>query len=76
MTVIGQDARLYAAELGRDETVQYKLGDQRHAWIQVARGNVGLNGLSLNEGDGAAVSEERELLFTGMDGEFLLFDLA
>ena len=76
MTVIGQDARLYAAELELNETVKYRLGVQRHAWIQVARGNVSVNGQELNEGDGAAVSEEQELLFTGMGGEFLLFDLA
>jgi redox-sensitive bicupin YhaK (pirin superfamily) len=76
MTVIGQDARLYAAELERNETVKYPLGVQRHAWIQVARGNVSVNGQALHEGDGAAVSEEQELLFTGMGGEFLLFDLA
>jgi quercetin 2,3-dioxygenase len=75
MTIIGQDARLYAAELGQDQTVRHKLDKGRHAWIQVARGNVLLNNLSLNEGDGAAVSGEQELLFTGMDGEFLLFDL-
>jgi redox-sensitive bicupin YhaK (pirin superfamily) len=76
MTVIGQDARVYAAELERDETVKYKLDSRRHAWIQVARGNISVNGQALHEGDGAAVSEERELLFTGMGGEFLLFDLA
>jgi redox-sensitive bicupin YhaK (pirin superfamily) len=74
MTVIGQDASIYAAELERNETVEYKLGAGRHAWVQVARGTISLNGLSLEKGDGAAVSEEQELLFGG-SGEFLLFDL-
>jgi hypothetical protein len=76
MTVIGQDARIYASELERNETVKYPLGPHRYAWIQVAKGNVSVNGLALNEGDGASVSEENELVFEGMGGEFLLFDLA
>src|SRR5438477_2260536 len=76
MTVIGQDARIYAAELEGDETVKYPLDPRRHAWIQVVRGNIALNGQELGEGDGVAVSEEEELVFRGSGGEFLLFDLA
>ncbi len=75
---IHQDAYVYASELGSGETLGQKLGPGRHAWVQVARGKVSMNGESLAEGDAAAVSDERELSFTGgADGsEFLLFDLA
>ena len=48
-----------------------------HAWLQVLGGALTLNGQSLSAGDGAAVSEERELVIeAGRDAEFLLFDLA
>ena len=78
-TVIHQDARLYVSELAAKEQVALDLAPDRHAWIQVVRGNVLLNGLELNEGDGAAVSAEPSLAFAGSGpegGEFLLFDLA
>jgi len=37
------------------------ISSDRHAWVQVARGAVMLNGMSLKAGDGAAVSEEEKL---------------
>jgi redox-sensitive bicupin YhaK (pirin superfamily) len=77
--VIHQDARVYAAELGDGEKLRQPLSPGRYGWVQVARGSVLLNGQKLEEGDGAAVSEESELSLAGAssDGaEFLLFDLA
>ena len=77
MTIIHQDARVYVAELAVHEKVSHPLDSQRHAWVQVVKGNVSLNGQRLDEGDGAAVSDERELSIIGMKtgGEVLLFDL-
>jgi redox-sensitive bicupin YhaK (pirin superfamily) len=78
-TVIHQDARLYVSELTPDQRVEHTLAPHRHAWIQVVSGDVVLNGQELHEGDGAAVSDETALAFTGagsVGGEFLLFDLA
>jgi quercetin 2,3-dioxygenase len=77
-TVINQNAELYVSELARGERISRGLAPGRQAWIQVVRGNVSLNGNDLQEGDGAAVSNERELNFTGTGaagGEVLLFDL-
>jgi redox-sensitive bicupin YhaK (pirin superfamily) len=76
-TIINQDARLYVTELGAGDSVSRNLGE-RHAWIQMVRGTATVNGEHLNEGDGAAISGERELSVTGVgDGaELLLFDLA
>jgi len=57
--------------------VRHKLAPGRHAWLQVARGSVKLNGHKMNQGDGAAASEEQELTIEGADeSEILLFDLA
>src|SRR6266849_739768 len=74
---IRQDNELYATVLGAGETVKHALKLKRHAYVQVARGSVKLNGTELREGDGAAISEEKAVELTGVkDAEVLLFDLA
>jgi quercetin 2,3-dioxygenase len=76
--VIHQDAFIYASVLGSGDSLRQTLAPGRHAWVQVARGSLSMNQETLSEGDGAAVSGERELSFTGgpEGGEFLFFDLA
>jgi redox-sensitive bicupin YhaK (pirin superfamily) len=57
--------------------VNHQLALNRHAWIQVARGAVMLNGENLDQGDGAAISGEPALAIEGRESaEILLFDLA
>ncbi|WP_445244137.1 pirin family protein [Microcoleus sp. OTE_8_concoct_300] len=74
---VHQDVDLYAAVLDKDSRVSHALGRNRHAWVQVARGSVLLNGLTLEHGDAAAVSGETEVVIDAAeDAEFLLFDLA
>ena len=74
---VHQDAELSIALIRKDEQVTYSLNAGRNAWIQVARGTVTLNGLSLGAGDGAAISDERLLTLAGMeDSECMLFDLS
>jgi quercetin 2,3-dioxygenase len=73
---IRQDNELYATVLDEGESVQYQIKPDRHAYVQVARGNITLNGKALGAGDGAAVSDEKSLQLTGVkDAEVLLFDL-
>jgi quercetin 2,3-dioxygenase len=73
---IRQGNELYAAVLAPGETVQHALQPERHAYVQVARGSVTLNGNKLATGDGAAISQEKALELTGVeDAEVLLFDL-
>jgi hypothetical protein len=76
---INQDARMYAAVLGTGDSIDYTIRPGRHAWVQCATGAIDVNGLSLREGDGLAVSEEPTLMLRGSNGresEVLLFDLA
>lgn len=75
---IHQDARLYASVLEQGKSVRHELGKSRYAWLQVARGEVSLNGTTLKAGDGGAVEREEALEITGRapSSEFLLFDLA
>lgn len=74
---VHQDAAVYDAALGEGEEVAHELRAGRHAWLQVVRGLLKLNGVELKAGDGAAVSEEERLLIrAGEPSEILLFDLA
>ena len=74
---IHQDASLYVTLLSPGETVTHDIAPNRHAWLQIAKGSVELNGKRLKQGDGAAVSDEEQLLLKGTeDAEVLLFDLA
>jgi quercetin 2,3-dioxygenase len=74
---VHQDVRLYVGTLEAGEEISHRLGDDRHAWVQVVRGAVLLNGTPLTAGDGAAVSKEAVLQIHATDAaELLLFDLA
>jgi len=74
---IHQDANLYIARLDRGTEATHALKSGRHAWVQVARGTVNLNGKELKQGDGAAVSKEAGIRVEAKEpSEVLLFDLA
>jgi len=74
---IHQDVTLSAGKLTPDKGLNYTLSPGRHAWVQVVEGPVTLNGVTLESGDGAAVSDEKQLSFsTSSKGHLLLFDLA
>ncbi len=74
---IHQDAELYVAELSTDEEAVFGLLPDRHAWVQVARGEASVNGNALVAGDGLAASgEERIAVKAAAQATLLLFDLA
>jgi len=74
---INQDAVLMGAILDPRSTVAHSLAAGRHAWVQVARGSVEVNGTALEAGDAVAISDEREVRITGItESEVLIFDLA
>lgn len=75
--LIHQDARVYLSSIDDGEELRYALADGRHAWLQVLRGRIALSGQELNTGDGAAVSDENQLIIAARsDAEILLFDLS
>jgi redox-sensitive bicupin YhaK (pirin superfamily) len=75
---INQDVSLYSSILSADEEISHQLAENRHAWIQVVKGSLEINGEFLNASDGAAISEEKLLKIKALEDEteFLLFDLA
>ena len=79
-TTINQDASVYASLLDSGKTLELPLQAGRHAWVQLVRGELDLNGTKLTKGDGAAISSESKLQLTSASGngqaEFLVFDLA
>lgn len=75
--LIHQDVDVYASILEPGVQIEFHMAAGRHAWMQVARGGVSLNGHTLKAGDGAAISEEQTLEITAAKpSEILLFDLA
>lgn len=73
---IQQNVELYASVLDSGARVRHALRNGRAAWLQVARGETELNGSRLSAGDGAAITDELELVIAGGDrSELLLFDL-
>src|SRR5262249_30519205 len=74
--IIRQDARLLLGSIDAGAEVTHRLDRDRHAWLQVLRGKVGLNGNALAAGDGAALSGEPSLEVRAEDpAEVLLFEL-
>jgi redox-sensitive bicupin YhaK (pirin superfamily) len=73
---VHQDVEVWAARFAPGQQATFRLKSNRHAFVQAARGSVTLKEAVLNAGDGAAVSQEENLVFTaGEDAEVLLFDL-
>jgi redox-sensitive bicupin YhaK (pirin superfamily) len=74
--LIHQNARIFLSKLEAEATLEHPLAEGRHAWLQILRGSVKLNGQPLATSDGAAVSDERRLVISADDpAELLLFDL-
>ena len=73
---VNTDASLYAGVFAPGESAELPLAEGRHAWVQVARGSVRVNGTELREGDGAALSGESGVnVEAASGGEVLVFDL-
>jgi len=74
---IRTDTNLYASILEPGTSLGYGNRAGRHAWLQVARGRLRVNGQTLAAGDGAAVTSAGGLEIEALDAsELLLFDLA
>ncbi len=77
---VHQDARLYATILGPGQRAGLELPAGRHAWVQVVRGKLLVNGQAFGAGDGVALSDEKSVDLEGVshgeEAEALVFDLA
>jgi quercetin 2,3-dioxygenase len=74
---IHSDARLLGATLKAGETVDYKLGTDRLAYLVPAKGSVEIDDVTVHERDGAAISMLDILRVTALeDAEIILADVA
>ena len=72
-----QDVDLYATLLDGEDAGEFELKSGRLAWIQMARGELRVNGQPLVEGDGLAIEKPGRLRLDGANvAEVLLFDMA
>lgn len=73
---INQDVDMYVSLLDGDDALEHKPAEGRIQWLQVARGQVDLNGQTLKAGDGAAIMKEDAIkLDQANDAEVILFDM-
>jgi len=74
---IHQDATVFRARVAAGEEAVHPLAPGRHAWVQVAGGEIEINGKTLAAGDGAAISGEKAVRIRAKsESDALLFDLA
>ncbi|HEU4434775.1 MAG TPA: pirin family protein [Pyrinomonadaceae bacterium] len=74
---VHQDVSVFASILGAGESVKRDMDQTRYGWIQVARGEISVNGQRAEQGDGAIVMGESSLdIVAETPAEILLFDLA
>jgi redox-sensitive bicupin YhaK (pirin superfamily) len=72
-----QDGLLYASLLAEGESLAHPMAADRQVYVQLARGEVRVNGETLTAGDALHVQDESEVRIEGAaDAELLLFDLA
>lgn len=72
---INQDADLYASVFTEGYEQEFALRSKRGAWLQLAEGELEVNGQILKSGDALVVEEENLKIKALKETEFLLFDL-
>lgn len=74
---IHQDASVSVVILQKNEVINHHISENRYFWLQVARGSGKINNITVNVGDGVAITQEKELelIATEDHTEILLFDL-
>lgn len=74
--LIHQDVDLFATRLVAGQRLEYQARENRSLYIQVALGNVTLNGNLIEQGDAVAVDDANTLeMLSQTDAEVVLFDL-
>lgn len=74
---IHADARVLGATLSKGESLEYLLGTQRLAYLVLAKGAIEINGKTVNERDGVAISETEELKIHALEeSEIVMVDTA
>ena len=74
---LNQDVNFYAGLFNGDEQAELDINAGRDVWIQIARGNININGQMLTAGDGASINHADTLTFNHANqAEVIVFDMA
>ncbi|MBG6199399.1 redox-sensitive bicupin YhaK (pirin superfamily) [Labrenzia sp. EL_13] len=75
--VIHQHVDLWASLLSADKSVSFDIKPDRKVWLQIVKGKLSVDGLSLAAGDGLGLLDAGKIDLVAQENcEFLLFDLA
>jgi redox-sensitive bicupin YhaK (pirin superfamily) len=71
-----QDALMYGSLLASNETLEYRFNKDRLGYLHLARGQLRIGNITMNQGDGLKIDGHDLLQIKGIDAaEILLFDL-
>lgn len=75
--VIHADSKLYTSIIENEAIILWQPPEGHGAWIQVAQGELEIQGESLKKGDAIIIENESDINIVGISSssEFLLFDL-
>jgi redox-sensitive bicupin YhaK (pirin superfamily) len=73
---INQDAEIFIGKFTVPKMINFAIKKDRKVWLQVILGEILVNDLKLENGDAAAIEDEKEIKLSALKNcEFLLFDL-
>ena len=73
---INQDVEIFIAKFVAEKKKDFKIENNRKIWIQVVSGKLSINNFILNNGDAAAIENEKSIeIIAEENSEFLLFNL-
>ncbi len=73
---LSQGTKLYASILESGKMLEYPTDPSRGIWIQLIKGAITVNAITLSAGDGVALEDESTIQLLAQEtAEFLLFDL-
>ena len=73
---INQDADLFLGKLQKGDSAKHPIAEGRHAWVQLVKGELDVNGTRLTPGDAVAISKTDSLTLAAIKlSDFLVFDL-
>ena len=71
------DAKLYVGLFDGSQSAELALNSQRKAYVHLIKGELDVNGMTLQSGDALFIQDEKEILISkGKNAEVLVFDLS
>lgn len=73
---INQDVVIYLSDLDKGKQINHQASPKRGIYVHVIEGAANVNGQSLNGGDAAKLTEEKEIIISAeTDSKIILFDM-